>query len=65
MPAWLLARLGVVGDFLWKLIRRPKPADDPLGRVRAATEAAKKVDPSQEAIRADEDNLDGPNARPR
>ncbi len=34
------------------------PADDQLGRVKAATDAVKKVDPSQKAIDADVNNLD-------
>jgi uncharacterized membrane protein required for colicin V production len=54
-----LEAIPVIGVIIgW--FRKPKPpADSALGRVRAATEAAKKVDNSEAAINADPDNIDG------
>lgn len=52
-----LVTVPVIGKIIG-LFHKTPPKDSPLGRVRAATEAVQKVDPSAQAIARDPDNLD-------
>lgn len=54
-----LLAVPVIGKIVG-LFHKGPPKDSDLGRVRAATEAVQKVDPSVEAIANDPDNLDRP-----
>ena len=64
MPAWLANGLGRLIGYLLGLFGREKQENRELSAgldaVRAANEAAREVDPSEEAIENDPANLDRP-----